>query len=240
MATPKKKKTFKESDFYLGWKKLLEDIKPMTFSEKVDHIWTYYKEYIGVVALLLFVLIGLVSSMVNNLMTDTVLAGAMINVTCSQEAYDYISTDYEEVLGLTGHREVRLEYTYFQDMEANTNEEDYYAAMGIIAEVAAKKLDYLVMDKVSMGYYAGQEVYMDLSRVFTEEELADFAERGLLIYCMEEEEKIPWPAAIKINDLPYIQDNLTVQNEVYLAFAGSSDKVEELRAFWEYLLAWEK
>ena len=240
MATPKKKKTFKESDFYLGWKKLLEDIKPMTFSEKVDHIWTYYKEYIGVVALLLFVLIGLVSSMVNNLMTDTVLAGAMINVTCSQEAYDYISTDYEEVLGLTGHREVRLEYTYFPDMEANTNEEDYYAAMGIIAEVAAKKLDYLVMDKVSMGYYAGQEVYMDLSRVFTEEELADFAERGLLIYCMEEEEKIPWPAAIKINYRPYIQDNLTVQNEVYLAFAGSSDKVEELRAFWEYLLAWEK
>lgn len=238
MATKKKKK-FKESGFYLGWKKLLEDIKPMTFPEKVDHIWTYYKEYIGVIGLLLFVTVGLVSSMITNILTETVISGAMVNITCAQEAYDYISTDYEEHLGLTGMRNVRLEYTYFQDMEANNDEKDYYAAMGIVAEVAAKKLDYLIMDKMSMAYYAGQEVYMDLSNVFTKEELDAFAQKDLLIYCMEEEEKIPWPAALKINDLPYIKENLTSQGDVYLAFAGSSSKLEEIRAFWEYLNAWE-
>lgn len=235
-----KKKKFKESGFYLGVKKLLDDIRPMTFSEKVDHIWTYYKEYIGVIALVLFVTIGLVSSMITNILMETVISGAMVNVTCSQEAYDYISTDYEKHLGLTGHKNVRLEYTYFEDMEANTKEEDYYAAMGIVAEVAAKKLDYLIMDKMSMAYYAGQEVYMDLSKIFTEDELAKFAEQELLIYCMEEEEQIPWPAAVKINDLPYMKDNLTMQGDVYLAFAGSSEKTEELRAFWEYINAWEK
>lgn len=238
MARSKKKK-FKESGFYLGWKKLLEDIKPMTFPEKVDHIWTYYKEYIGVIGLLLFVTVGLVSSMITNILTETVISGAMVNITCAQEAYDYISTDYEEHLGLTGMRNVRLEYTYFQDMEANNDEKDYYAAMGIVAEVAAKKLDYLIMDKMSMAYYAGQEVYMDLSNVFTKEELDAFAHKDLLIYCMEEEEKIPWPAALKINDLPYIKENLTSQGDVYLAFAGSSSKLEEIRAFWEYLNAWE-
>ena len=238
MATKKKKK-FKESGFYLGWKKLLEDIKPMTFPEKVDHIWTYYKEYIGVIGLLLFVTVGLVSSMITNILTETVISGAMVNITCAQEAYDYISTDYEEHLGLTGMRNVRLEYTYFQDMEANNDEKDYYAAMGIVAEVAAKKLDYLIMDKMSMVYYTGQEVYMDLSNVFTKEELDAFAQKDLLIYCMEEEEKIPWPAALKINDLPYIKENLTSQGDVYLAFAGSSSKLEEIRAFWEYLNAWE-
>jgi len=238
MATKKKKK-FKESGFYLGWKKLLEDIKPMTFPEKVDHIWTYYKEYICVIGLLLFVTVGLVSSMITNILTETVISGAMVNITCTQEAYDYVSTDYEKHLGLTGMRNVRLEYTYFQDMEANNDEKDYYAAMGIVAEVAAKKLDYLIMDKMSMVYYAGQEVYMDLSNVFTKEELDAFAQKDLLIYCMEEEEKIPWPAALKINDLPYIKENLTSQGDEYLAFAGSSSKLEEIRAFWEYLNAWE-
>ena len=236
----KKKKKFKESNLYLGFKKLLEDIKPMTFREKVDHIWTYYKEYIGLISLLLFVTVGLVSSMITNILTDTVIAGAMVNITCAQEAYDYISTDYEEHLGLTGFKDVRLEYTYFQDMETSNDEKDYYAAMGIVAEVAAKKLDYLILDKMSMAYYAGQEVYMDLTKVFTQEELDAFAEKELLIYCMEEEEQDPWPAAVKINDLPYIKDNLTIEGDVYLAFAGSSEKTEELRAFWEYLNAWEK
>lgn len=235
----KKKSKFKQSGFYLGWKKLLEDIKPMTFSEKVDHIWTYYKEYIGLIGLLLFVSIGLVSSMITNILTETVIAGTMINITCTQEAYDYISTEYEDHLGLTGMRNVRLEYTYFQDMEANTDEQDYYAAMGVVAEVAAKKLDYMIIDELALSYYAGQEVFMDLSRVFTEEELAEFAEKDLLIYCMEEEEQIPWPAALKINDLPYMQENLTSQGDVYLAFAGSSDKIKEIRAFWEYLKDWE-
>lgn len=240
MTKTKKKKTFKESSFYLGWKKLLEDIKPMTFREKVDHIWTYYKEYIGVFGLLIFVLIGLVSSMVTNLLTDTKLSGAMINLTCTQEAYDYISVDYEEYLGLSGMQNVRLEYSYFGSMETSSSEEDYYAAMGIIAEVAAKKLDYLMMDKPSMEYYTGQEVYMDLSKVFTQEELKTFAEKEMLIYCMEEDEQVPWPAAIKINELPFIKENLTVKTDVYLAFAGSSEKLDELRAFWEYLNAWEK
>lgn len=235
-----RKKTFKQSKFYLGWVKLCEDLKPMTFSEKADHIWSYYKEYIGVFGLLLFVLIGLVTSSVTNLLTDTVLAGAMVNITCQQEAYDYISVDYEEHLGLTGHQEVRLEYTYFQDMEVSTDENDYYAAMGIVAEVAAKKLDYLIMDKMSMAYYAGQEVYMDLSKIFTQEELDAFADQDLLIYCMEEEEQIPWPAAIKINDMPLIQENLTMTGDVYFAFVGSSEKTQELRDFWDYLNAWKK
>lgn len=238
MSDIPKKKTFKQSKFYEELIKLRDEMKPMSWKQRVDHIWTYYKEYIGVFALLIFVLVGLISSSISA-QKEAVITGIMVNITIDQEGFNYLSTDYAEHLGIGNDQKVGLEYTSFLDLETSTSEQDYYSAMTVIAEVSAKRLDYMILDDLSMAFYAGQEVYMDLGQVFTEEELAEFAEKDLLIYCMEEEEQEPWPAAIKINDLAYIKDNVTSQTDVYFALSGSSEKLEEIRAVWEYINAWE-
>lgn len=236
--TPKKKK-MKETAFVRELIKLWNDMKPMTWSQRFDHIWTYYKEYIGLLALLIFVCTGLITSTIAA-QRERVITGIMVNITISQEGFNYLSTDYAEYLDVGKDKDVKLEYTSFMDPQKADSEQDYYASMSVVAEVSAKKLDYMILDQLSMSFYAGQEVYMDLRKVFTEAELAEFAEKELLIYCMEEEEQEPWPAAIKINDLAYIKDNVTSEGSVYFALSGSSEKYEQLRNVWEYIKAWEK
>ena len=234
--TPKKK--FKDTKFYKEIIQLRDEMKPMSWKDRVDHIWTYYKEYIGVFALLIFVLTGLISSSIEA-QKDTIITGIMVNITIEQEGYNYLSTDYADKLQIKKNQKVALEYTSFADFQQSAEEADYYAAMTVVAEVSAKRLDYMILDKMGMEFYTGQEVYMDLRKVFTEEELADFAEKELLIYCMEEGEQEPWPAAIKITDLAYIKDNVTSEGDVYFALSGSSEKYEQIRAVWEYIKAWE-
>lgn len=232
------KKPFKETAFGRGVEKLWKDLKPMSWKQRVDHIWTYYKEYIGVFALLIFVCTGLISSAIAA-QRERVVTGIMVNITMTQEGFNYLSTDYAEYLDVGKDKDVKLEYTSFMDLEKSTSEQDYYASMSVVAEVSAKKLDYMILDKIAVGFYAGQEVYMDLRKVFTEAELAEFAEKELLIYCVEEEEQEPWPAAIKINDLQYIKDTVTSEGDVYFALSGSSEKYEQLRNVWEYMKNWE-
>lgn len=232
------KKSFKETKFYKELIQLRDEMKPMSWKQRVDHIWTYYKEYIGVFALLLFVLTGLITSSIEA-QKDTIITGVMVNITIEQEGFNYLSTDYAEKLDIGKNQKVSLEYTSFADVATSAEEQDYYAAMTVIAEVSAKRLDYMILDKLGMEFYVSQEVYMDLRQVFTEDELAEFAQKNLLVYCMEEEEQEPWPAAIKINDLAYIKDNVTSEGDVYFALSGSSTKYDELRAVWEYINAWE-
>lgn len=232
------KKSIKDTKVYKHLKKLLEDLKPMPWSKRIDHIWTYYKEYIGLFALFVFVLTGLITSGIQA-QKETVITGMMVNITIEQEGFNYLSEDYAEELGIGKDKLVALEYTSFADLAINLDEGNYYAAMTVVAEVSAKKLDYMILDKMGMEFYTGQEVYMDLRNVFTEEEIADFAERDLLIYCMEEEERKPWPAAIKINDLAFVKDNVTSEGDVYFALSGSSERYEQIRHIWEYIKAWE-
>lgn len=232
------KKKFKDTGFGREVIKLLDDLKPMSWKQRIDHIWTYYKEYIGVFSLLIFVCVGLISSAISA-QRERVITGIMVNITMTQEGFNYLSTDYAEHLEIGKDKDVKLEYTSFNDLETSTSEQDYYAAMTVVAEVSAKKLDYMLLDELAMEFYAGQEVYMDLNKVFTEEELAEFAEKELLIYCMEEKDQEAWPAAIKINDLAYVQDTVTSEGDVYFALSGSSEKYEQLRNVWEYIKNWE-
>ena len=189
-------------------------------------------------AILGVVLTGLISSSIEA-QKENVITGMMVNITIEQEGFNYLSTDYAQKLNINRNQKVNLEYTTFADLQTNGSQENYYAAMTVVLEVSAKKLDYMILDKLGMEFYTGQEVYMDLSKVFTPEELADFAEKELLIYLIEEEEQKPWPAAIKITDLPYIKDNVTSEGDVYFALSGSSVKYEQLRDVWEYINAWE-
>ena len=228
----------KQSKIYTGLQKLGSDLKPMTWKQRIDHLWTYYKEYLWLVAVAVIFLGGIIASFVN-LGKQTVVNGMMVNIAIDQRGYDYLSTDYAEKIGAKPGKEVvSLEYTNFQSLENPTDSErNYYAAMTVIAEVSAKKLDYLILDETGMKFYITQDVYMDLRDFFTDQELAQLEDR--LIYGQEEGSEDKWVMAVEITDLPFIQDNVTSEGKVYFALAGSTQRLEQCRQIWEYINQWQ-
>lgn len=232
---------FKETNFYREWKRLLDELKPMTFTQKVDHIWTYYKEYLWIVAFVVILLCAGIT-MISAQSQETLVSGMMVNISITQEGYDYLSVDYLEKLGgEEGKQKAELDYTNFSSLEDPTSTEDNYNAMLILlARVSGGMLDYMILDKFAMEYYIIQDVYLDLREFFTEEELAQLGDK--VITARQEGETDAWVVAVDITDLPFVQDNVTLEDEddrIYFALSGNTQRMDMCRDAWEYINAWE-
>lgn len=220
------------------WNKLMSDLKPMTWKQRIDHLWTYYKEWVWIAAVVIIVMIGIISSFIQA-GKDVVVTGMLVNISITQEGHNYLQEDYFAHVGADEKNDiVRLEYTNFESLaDPTNNENNYYSAMALIAEVSATTLDYIIQDELALEFYIYQDVYMDLEEFFTPEEIEALA--GKLIYAEEEDSDDPWLMAIDITDLPFVQDNITSDGKVYFSLSGSTTRPEACRDIWEYINNWE-
>lgn len=235
-----KKNKYKKS-FRQHWQEEKERMRPMTAKERLDHLWTYYKEYLWIAAVVVILVAAIITSLVNLIFKDTVVVGMMVNVTVEQKGMNYLSEEYARELGVNPRwKKVEIEYTSFGSLEdPNNSEQNYYAAMTVESEVSAEMLDYLILDEDGMLFYLNREVYLDLRKFFTEEELAQLEAENRLFHLGEKGSEDWEIVAVDITDLPFVQDNITSEGKVYFALAGSTERLEACRDVWEYLHRWE-
>lgn len=231
---------FKESKFYLKIQKLKEDMAPMTFAQKVDHLWYYYKTYVLVISVLLVGIVAILGSTLSK--KESIASGLMVNLTMSTESYNYMTEEFFTHLGGENGQEVRLDSTKFEDLSITTDVEvNYNAAMALTARVSGGILDYILLDEGSLEFYIVQDVFLDLREFFTEEELAQMEDR--LIQGKIEETGETWVAAIDITDLPFVQENMgtvnTENGKIFFALSGNNPRAEVCREMWNYIHAWK-
>ena len=230
---------FKETKFYQGCVRLKKDMQPMTFKEKVEHLWMYYKEYLWVAGLV-FMALALVVTVITSRTKTTLVSGMMANITISQDGYNYLSSEYQEYLEGDKKHIVELDYTKFGDMlDAGSGEDSYYSAMVLTARVSGGLLDYMLLDKFAMEYYITQEIYMDLRQFFTAEELAALKAEDRLIYAQQADKTDAWVVAVDISGTEFAKNNITSQGGVYFALSGNTQRPEMCRNAWEYINAWQ-
>ncbi len=219
------------------WKKLMEELKPMSWKKRIDHLWTYYKEYLWFVAVAVIVICVAVTGYANA-SKEAIASGMLVNIPVDQAGYNYLSVDYREHLGGTGKQVVELDYTNFSTLSDPTSSEDnYYASMVLLARVSSGELDYIFLDQFGMEYYITQDVYLDLRDFFTQEELDALGSK--VIYARQEDEEESWAVAVDISDLPFVQKHIGTQTKTYFALSGSTKRMEICRDMWEYIHAWQ-
>ena len=240
----KRNKNKVKSSVRVTWKDEKENMKGMTFRQKADHLWTYYKEYLWVGAAVAILLAGVITSVINAVFRETIVTGMNINVYMEQTGMNYLSTDYHEKIGARDYWDkVTLEYTQFDPVqEIAGDEDDYYASQAIYNKVAAEIIDYFIMDETTMDYFISMDVYMDLRDFFTPEEIAQFEAEGRLIYAREEgrPEEETWVAAVNITDTQYIKDNSNLGKDVFFAVSITAPNLDECRNIWTHINEWGK
>ena len=222
-----------------GWRKLAADLKPMSFSQKVDHLWTYYKEWLFVAFLLLVSVCAMITS-IKNTSKDVMLNGMLVNISISQQGVDYLGVEYLDAMGGDPDKQkVELDYTNFESLADPTNAEDNYSkSMLLTARVTGGMLDYAIMDKLGLEFYLTQDVFRDLREFFTPAELAEL--EPYLIYAQVEGEQERWPMAVDITHLPFVKDTMEQEEVVYFTLSGNVRSEDACRSIWEYINAWEK
>lgn len=234
----------KDSKLYLGWKKLLSDLKPMTFTQRVDHIWTYYKEYMFVGFMVLLLVIAACTA-ISNIGREVYLSGTLCNVSMTQAGHAYLMEDYPTRHPEAGEGNTFLTSAVFENpLTVSQVDSSYQAAMGLYAQIEAKDIDYLFMDQVAMDFYGAQEVFLNLEDFFTEEELAQWEDKLIYVQFEDEQgnlEELREPLALDVSDLPFVKENIHAPgNKVYFAISGNMPRPEATRQVWNDILAWGK
>lgn len=155
--------------------------KDMTFREKVEHIWEYYRIHIFVIIFVLF----FVGSMLNHLVFNPpkeagVFIGFIGKYMDMEQAKVVQERLTEEIIqDPTNKTEAKLDLFMINPDSKELMEVNMANAQKLMAMLASKEIDILIADSASFGVYVKQQAFLPLTEVFTEEELKQWEENCL-------------------------------------------------------------
>jgi len=229
------------ADITGGIKKLKEDLSRMTFKEKVDHLWTYYKSTL-LIAIIAIVAVSVVVTSIINVNSDIIVSGAAVNVYLSEEGQQHLKDDYyDKVYDGSGLEKVDFAEMSLYDMtDYEHAQETEYTTLALAALISDGKLDYMIVDQVGLNnFIRQQDILQDLRVLFSQEEL-DANSQRLVVLAEEENKENGMPIALDITDTPFIQDNTNQSGKVYLIFCLNSPREDACRAIYQHILDWKK
>ena len=209
------------------------DLEPMTFPEKIDHIWTYNKELILIVVGFSILIIGLLVAFLQK--PDVVFCGFVINAELSEEGTNYLTTDYGKVIGVKGKEEAQL-ITGIYNLKVSSAAAYNDATMQqISAYCYDASLDYILGDQVVLEALTGADIYVNLQEFFSEDEYAQLQGKFLTTK-LEDGTEIAY--AVNISDTKFAKDCVTNNTELYLSFINNTKHMDRCHEFWNYILNW--
>lgn len=228
----------KNSKWHHSIRRFFQIMKPLTWADRFDYIFSYYKELVFVVSIAVLVVSAVLFSALGD-KQEVIFGGVFVNTDINMDGYSYLSDGVMELLdGDPETQKISLSSTYFEEVkELSQLDYSYNAAMKPIGMLEKGELDYMVMNESGMMFYMTQYALMDLRDIFTEAELEALEQQ--LIYIELEKEQVRYPVAIDVTKMPFFVDCVDVSEPMYFSFTGSKEQREQYRDFWEYLSAWE-
>jgi len=213
-----------------------EMIQGMTFREKVEYLWEYYRWTLLVAAFGVIVIAMVVTGVVNS-QIKILYSGAAVNVPISQTGEAFLTDSWGEKLGAGKKEEVRLFSTSFEDLQTTSDAQvSAAAAMQVVLMITAGDYDYVIMDEVALDFYKNHPVFSSLDSMFSAEILDEYKNR---VFCHETEETGEFPLAIDITDSGFARAYVAPNTKVYIAFPGNTGRTEINDDFLEYLMKQE-
>lgn len=216
-------------------KQLRETLKKMPPKKRIEHLWIYYKWVLGVLAFFALVAVIAVNG-IQNINTEILLSGELVNVNIYEDGANYLTADYfEKLQGVKGKQRIDIIESFLGDLNnSEYAESNYYVVVRTVAAVAAQELDYMMMDERSLSRYLSEDLFIDLNELFTPQELEQMGDD--LVYLRYEETGIRIPVAINIKESGYAKKYIDSEKATYIAFIVNTTKPEACRAFWDYLM----
>lgn len=233
----------KETAIYKWWQKTKEAMAPMTWRQRIDYLWTYYKTstLIGMVFLVIvgYMVYGRLAA------KDVLLGGIHANLELSDAGYSHIEKDFFQLQnGNAGKEEVTIlsmNLTPLKDDEYY--EMNYYHLQAAVTRFGSQKVDYILSDKVALEIFMPQEMCLDLREFFTEAELTQMEDRLIYLVASKDDDdpelEERYPVAVDVSGLPFFEKYTENKGAIYFSVAANSPNREAVRAFWEYLCAFE-
>lgn len=215
------------------WQKLKDELKDMSPREKLEHLWEYYKWVLGVL-LVVVVIVGTIVGSIISLNTETIIAGAIINVPVNMEGFVELQDGYYQHAKTEGRQAVGL--TNFTFLDPYTTVEQTYTLdiiENVTAMIGSDNLDYVMYDDLALTFFMTPEFFTDLRELFTEKELDAMGNAVIKLQIPETGELIP--IAIDIRDTSFYDRYMAEEKAIYLSFSVRLPRKEACVDFWHYI-----
>lgn len=202
----------------------LQKLAPMTWKQRWEYIWEYYK-------LILLAVIGLtvftVSMVQNGLYQrkELLISGIFINTTTTESGYAFAKEDYWTHCGASSDTRVELievrhiAYNIEQPSAADVN-----ALMSVDVMISAGDLDYIICDRSAAEFYGRLEYCIDLAEKLPE------GNRNLL-------QTEGGFTAIDLTDSRLAQEFRLSAEPSYILFPATAPDWERCERFLNYLFS---
>ena len=231
-----------ESRLSIALREFIATLRPMSWRDRIDHIWTYYKEIILIGAVVIILLASILGNALKPRL-EVRMSGYLANITLSEDGSAYLKEDYLSHLGGSADSQtVILNSTvfggegYLTSMEAN-----YNAALAPVLQVTAQEVDYMLLDEVALEFYMNKAFFMDLRQLLNEEELQQLE---LTYYQPVDIDEKPvgesYPVAVDITGTAFAQGCAKDAKKVYFVAVANGPNKDDIRNFWEYLNSWKE
>ncbi len=216
-------------------KKLGEILAPMSWKDRLEYLWTYYKFVLAILAAAILV-ISLIVNAVQGSKIDTLYGGALLGTSVSEEKCEAFSQELLELFDGDGVNQV-IDFSMipYYSINGEINVElQQTAIMKLTVMVAAQSLDFILTDADSFELFISQSDYADIRTLLTPEQQAQL--EPYYVYSKESEETKPYPIAVDISHTAFARNFLSKDGTLYLTFPGNGENPQRNEAFVNYLL----
>lgn len=195
-----------------------EKLKQMTFAEKVEYIWAYYKIHMAIALGVILVLV-IIGQTIYRRQFDTVFYAAIINGTAGDG--EAMAEDFKEYREDTDKYH---EYTIDNSMYLVKDQEDYNMVMKLSTIIGAHQVDVLIAPEYKFQEYVDQDGFYPMSEILTEEQQEKYKDQ-LTEY------------GLSVGDSEVLKEHgMDVEEDSCLGVFIYSDHLEEARSFITYIM----
>lgn len=183
------------------------------FSKKAGYIWDYYRYWIlgAIVAVAFCISIG--SSIYREIKYTQVFYCAIFNNPLNDEALASMETDFSGYYGLNPNSETMHFDCSYLISEGGDVQTNYVTIQKIGAMVTAKSVDFMLGDEFTMGQYAADGYFYDLTELLPAETYAALSDYIISYTSLETGASVP--CAIDLSQSELVKNHtIYVQNPV--------------------------
>ena len=215
-------------------------LKDMTFGEKLEYIWEYYKVHIIITALVIFFTVSIIKVVYNNIKYEEIFHCAVVNSIMSGSEEDYIREGFGEYLEIDEeHDLLTFDSSYmflWDEISYNTSDVTYTSRMKVAAALGARTIDVFVADTTYIESGAPETQFHDLSEVLPADLYAVVEPN--IIYA-EDENGVSRPFAINISGT-HLDKEVFYQEPPCLAIVSNTQHLDAAIEFVKYAFEVEK
>ncbi|MCD7904894.1 MAG: hypothetical protein LUG24_04820 [Clostridiales bacterium] len=207
----------------------------LTPKKKIEHIWEYYRVHIILTLLVVFILGSWFYNAKLKPHKELFSGVGILSYHLPGEYDDILYEKINSELNLTDtNSEARIEYFYDDE-----NEAAFFSSMieKFLAMLLTGDVNIMIMDGDSIEAYAAEDYLLDLSLIYSEEELERLKDEGLLLSSSSElvsEEKY-YAVCLKNSALMAELPNYD-EEKSYIAVYGAVENTENPRKVLDVIL----